>query len=317
VFCGIYARAALPAMQAVADQWRPDLILRETMEFASYLVAERRRIPHVQVAMSVASVEKFMLPLVDESLRVFGCQRGSGGLVTAPLLTLVPTSLDDQIQPAIRPTYRFRQVTVPAAVQNLPRAWWPDVALPLVYVTFGSVAASIGFFPDFYRAMLAALADLPPRVLLTLGDAGDPERLGRLPSNVHVERWWPQAQVMPHATAVVSHGGFGTSLLGLSSGLPMVVVPLFGLDQHTNAHRMEVVGAGVAVPDGATAPLRVRSAVEHVLSDGAYRLAARRVADEIARLPPPSYCVAILEALVKDETQAVNDANPPAGPASG
>src|SRR5215204_6302916 len=51
VFCGIDARSALPAMQAVADQWRPDLVLREVAEFSSLVVAERAGIPHAQVAL--------------------------------------------------------------------------------------------------------------------------------------------------------------------------------------------------------------------------------------------------------------------------
>jgi hypothetical protein len=47
-------------MPAVADQWRPDVILRETAEFASYVVADGTGIPHIQVAMSLAAVEAFM-----------------------------------------------------------------------------------------------------------------------------------------------------------------------------------------------------------------------------------------------------------------
>ena len=153
-------------------------------------------------------------------------------------------------------------------------------------MSFGSVAASMGFFPDFYRAMLTALADLPVRVLLTLGQAGDPERLGPLPPHIHVERWWPQEQVMPLAAAMVTHGGFGTTLLGLSTGLPMVVVPLFAMDQYANARRIQAIGAGVALEEGPAAPARVSAALEEVLNNGSYRIAARRVADEIASFRP-------------------------------
>jgi UDP:flavonoid glycosyltransferase YjiC (YdhE family) len=301
VFCGIDARAALPAMQAVADQWCPDVILRETTEFASYVVAERSGIPHAQVAISLAAVEKFeevTQPTVDQPLRALGSQRGWAGLMTAPRLTLVPESLEDPSPAALRPSYRFRQPTMPASAPELPREWWPESTAPLVYVTFGSVAAGIGFFPGFYHAMLTPLADLPVRILLTVGEAGDPERLEPLPSNIHVERWWSQEHVMPRATAMVTHGGFGTTLLGLSTGLPMVVIPLFASDQYANARRIQAVGAAIALEDSTAAPARVRSAVDQVLTDGAYRTAARRVADEIAHLPHPSECVPILEALV-------------------
>ena len=72
VFCGVDARAALPAMQAAVDEWRPDLILRETAEYSSYLVAERNGIPHAQVATSLAAFEEFMQPLVEQPLRELG-----------------------------------------------------------------------------------------------------------------------------------------------------------------------------------------------------------------------------------------------------
>ena len=98
---------------------------------------------------------------------------------------------------------------------------------------------------------------------------------------------------------MVTHGGFGTTLLGLSTGLPMVVIPLFASDQYATARRIQAIGAGVALEDGPAASAGVRAALEHVLHDDAYRTAARRVADEIARLPHPSECVVMVEALVK------------------
>ena len=122
---------------------------------------------------------------------------------------------------------------------------------------------------------------------------------------------------MPHAAAMVTHGGFGTTLLGLNAGVPMVVVPLFTLDQYANARRIQAVGAGVVIEDGPAAPSRVRHALEQVLNDGAYRVAARRVADEIADLPHPSDCVAMLEALVKNEAWPTTDRGASARPADG
>src|SRR5205807_2693984 len=80
VFAGIDARAALPAMQAAVGDWRPDVIRRETAEFASYLVAESNGIPHAQVAMSLTSMEDFALPLVDAPLRELGSRAGAAGL---------------------------------------------------------------------------------------------------------------------------------------------------------------------------------------------------------------------------------------------
>ena len=80
-------------------------------------------------------------------------------------------------------------------------------------------------FPARYRAVVDALAELPARLLLTLGEPGDPAALGPLPANVHAARFRRQHDVMPHAVAVIGHGGFGTTLTGLAHGVPQVALP--------------------------------------------------------------------------------------------
>ena len=90
VFAGLDARAALPGMSAVVRDWRPDLIMRETAEFSSYVVAEAQGVPHVQVAMGLMAIDEFVCALVDEALAALGSQSGTTGLRTAPVLSLVP-----------------------------------------------------------------------------------------------------------------------------------------------------------------------------------------------------------------------------------
>lgn len=291
VFGRIDTRAALPGVEAVVRDWRPDLVLRETTELASYIVAAAAGIPHVQVAVGLASFEDF-LSVLEEPLTELGAAPGLPGLRSDPRLSLVPPSFEDPAVPGPAGTRRFRD-DVSSSGDALPD-WWPGSSDPLVYVTFGSVAAGLGLFPSLYRDVMAALADQPVRVLLTTGDAGEPADLGPAPANVHVERWWAQQAVMPHAAAMVGHGGFGTTLLALASGVPMVVVPLFA-DQPDNAGRVEAVGAGVALEGGSAAVGELGAALRRVLDDDSYRTAAGRMAEEIAGLPPAADAVPLLE----------------------
>lgn len=134
------------------------------------------------------------------------------------------------------------------------------------------------------------------RGLLAVGDAGDPEMLRPLPANVHVERWWPQHEVMPHAAAMVGNGGFGTTLAAVTFGVPMVVVPLF-VDQPHNARRVAAVGAGTAIEAGPSAVDALPEALARVLDDGSFRRAAERIADDIGAFPPVSEAASLLASL--------------------
>lgn len=199
-----------------------------------------------------------------------------------------------------------------AATAALPN-WWraQDEDKPLIYVTFGSVAASIGLFPGFYTRVVEQLAELPARALLTLGLAGEVADLGAVPPHVHVEPWWPQHDVMPAAAAIVGHGGFGTTLSALAVGVPQVVLPLFSFDQFLNAECVAAIGAGLALVDdrpeerrAGDVSLRGPQVTDHladsilaILADPRFTTAASEVAKEMSGLPNIGACIAALDAL--------------------
>jgi UDP:flavonoid glycosyltransferase YjiC (YdhE family) len=297
VFGRLDTGAALPGMVMIFEDWQPDLVLREQTEFASYMVAERAGVPHVHVTVGLSSFDQNFIPLVDEPLKTLGFGPGISGAMSSPRFSLLPPSFEDPTAPGPPAMRRFRDpgAGVAPSSTSIPD-WWPGFSAPLVYVTFGSVAGGLGLFPDFYAAVAAELADEPVRVLLTIGEAGDPAALGPLGANVHVERWWPQQALMPHTSAVIGHGGLGTTLLALAGGVPQVVVPLFA-DQPDNARRVAAVGAGVALEGGREAVGELRSALRQVLADSSYRAGAQRIAEEIADLPPASEAVPYLEKL--------------------
>ena len=82
----------------------------------------------------------------------------------------------------------------------------------------------------------------------------------------------------------------------LLAGVPQVVVPLFA-DQPYNAQRIAALGAGLAAED----PAGVRAAVERLLAEPAFRVAAGRVALEAQGLPPIDEASRAIEALVASE----------------
>jgi hypothetical protein len=300
IFGRLDAQAALPGITRTLEQWRPDLVVREPCELASLVAAERAGVPQVQVAIGMAWADDSFTSLLAEPLAELSVLAGladsaaAGAVHRSPGLSTVPAELDGGDHPMIR---RFRDSSVAAAGTGRVPEPWGDPGLPLVYVSFGSVTVALGPFADLYRAALGALADLPVRVLMTTGGAHGALDLGTPPANAHVERWWPQADVMPSAAAVVGHGGFGTTMTAFAAGRPQVVVPLFAFDQHVNAGRVAAVGAGVHLRDALNQPESIAEAVIRVLDEPSYTDAARRVASQMAALPEVTEAVPVLEAV--------------------
>ena len=141
-----------------------------------------------------------------------------------------------------------------SGAEELPD-WWPGNEDPLVYLTFGSVAAGahLPYYPALINAAIEALAPLAIRILLTVGDAErEIAELGEVPSNVHVETWVPHDDVARRADVIVCHGGFGSTLGALAHGTPLVVLPLFSNDQWANGEAVARAGAGITVADDAS-----------------------------------------------------------------
>ncbi|ONI80292.1 hypothetical protein ALI22I_43825 [Saccharothrix sp. ALI-22-I] len=244
--------------------------------------------PQVEIAAALAETDVAACALLGDALARLGSP-DDDGLLATPLLTAVPESLDPTDGLPDRPIHRFRYEPPPATPRGLSE--WPDSDGPIVYASFGTVAAALPPFRGMYRALVEALADQPVRVLITLGESVDPALVGPTPDHIRVEPFWPQQDVMPHAGAVIGHGGFGTTMTALAAGVPQIVVPLFALDQFYNARAVERSGAGAVVDPELTA---LSENLSRVPRDESHRLAARRLADEIADLPPIEESVAVL-----------------------
>jgi UDP:flavonoid glycosyltransferase YjiC (YdhE family) len=308
VFARIDARAALPGIVAACRAWSPDVVVSETTEFAGPLAAEIVGAPSVCVGLSQHGKEEHVLPTIMgalEELRAYaGLAPDPTGerLLGRPYLTLFPAALEDPATPPRNPALRFREAR--PAVRRHPLYGGPADDRPLVYVTFGSAAPTMEFFPGLYRGAIDVLAALPVRLLVTVGRDRDPADLGPLPANVRVERWVPQADLMPHVTAMVCHGGSGTVTMGVAGGVPMAVVPLFA-DQPWNAERVEAVGAGIALGGGPEAAIAgLREAVVRLTSDPSYRANAQRIAAEMRALPPVDAAVRVVRGLLIDSLAA-------------
>jgi UDP:flavonoid glycosyltransferase YjiC (YdhE family) len=296
MFVGMDTPANFPHVVNAIDAHRPDVVLWEASDFAAALAAEAAGVPNVCVGITQARHMDVLGGVIAGALEAvrpklgLAPDPGLARMASIPYFTLMPEEFEDPEAPGPPGALRFRERI--AATRPLPD-WWEHTGWPLVYVTLGSVAPTMDFFPRVYREAIDALTHLPVRVLVTVGRDRDPADIGPVPPNVHVARWVPQADVMPHTAAMICHGGSGTVRAGLAAGVPMAVLPLFA-DQPHNARRVTELGAGLTL-DGAS---RAGDAVRWLLSDPAYRQAAERVAVSMRALPSVDEAVAVAQRLV-------------------
>ncbi len=297
------ARDRAERMLALGADWRPDVVVCDEVDFGSVIAAERLGLPYATVLVTAAG--SFVRPeVIAEPLHEL---RAEHGLPADPdlamlsrylVLSPVPVSYRDPAFPAPATTHPFRPL-LPAAPGDPAPPWaGPDT----VYFTLGTVFNTES--GDLFSRVLAGLTDLPVNLIVTVGHRIDPAEFGPQPAHVHIERYIPQAQVLPWCRAVVSHGGSGSVIGALAHGLPSVLIPM-GADQPHNGDRCAALGVARVLDPVATTPESVREAAGAVLTDPGYRQAARRVRDEIAAMPAPGYTVGLLERLAAEKAPLV------------
>lgn len=292
----------LSALLALIRNRKPDLLIRETTEFAACVAAERAELPHAAVQISAfrPHTHPSLLPALDRL-------RADAGLSSDPdlamlyrylLLVPFPPRYQDPTVP-LPPTAHFvRHISFdiehPEGV-TLPHWITAMSQRPTVYATLGT---AYNRTPGIFSTILAALKEEPINLIVTLGPGHDPGDFGAQPAHVHLERYLPQSLLFPHCDLVLTHGGSGTVRTALAHGLPMVILPI-AADQPENARRCEALGvARVVLPRDRTAEA-IREAAHAVLHDPRYRRNAERLRAEMGSLPGPEYAVALLETLAR------------------
>jgi len=295
------ARHRVPPLIGLLRRRRPDLVLCDETDFAAGIAAELAGIPRATVIV-LAAGGLLRADVVGEALDELRSEHGlppdpelaaSGrGLVLAPF----PLRFRDPAHPLPPGTRAVGPGTRAAGPAEGPRGAarrGAPTGRPLVYLTLGTIFQRES--GDLLERAIAGLATLPVDVIATVGDELDPSEPGAWPGSVRVERFVPQAELLPDCDLVVSHGGTGTLLGALAHGLPSLLLPI-GADQPWNADRAAALGVARTL-DAASAPERIAAAAAELLVDAGARAAAAAFRDEFAALPGPAGLVPELEAL--------------------
>lgn len=115
---------------------------------------------------------------------------------------------------------------------------------PPVYIGFGSIVVDD---PNKFTTMIfEAVEKAGIRALVSKGWGGLGDE-GNTPANVYMLENTPHDWLFPRVSAVVHHGGAGTTAIGLKCGKPTMIVPFFG-DQPFWGAMVAKAGAGAKEP---------------------------------------------------------------------
>jgi hypothetical protein len=311
-FAGSVARERAARLRELAAHWRPDAMVRDEMDFGAAVAAESLGIPHAAVIV-LAAGGMVRPDLIAGPLTALRTEYGLGPdpelAMLHRYLTLapVPASFRNPTDPLPATAHHLR----PAALELDARdgdgtlvVVGPDHARATVYFTLGTVFHQEA--GDLFTRALAGLRPLPLNVVVTVGRERDPAEFGDQPPHVQVERFLPQAIVLPHCDLVLSHAGSGSVIGSLAFGLPSVLLPM-GADQPRNADRCADLGVACVLNAYSSTAEEIGLAVTSVLEDPSYRAAAVRLRSEIATLPGSDHAADLLGRLALDRAPIVQE----------
>jgi rhamnosyltransferase subunit B len=143
---------------------------------------------------------------------------------------------------------------------------------PIVF-TLGSSAVWVAH--DFYRESIAAAKLLGRRAVLLIGDERN-QIAGPLPPGMIAVNYAPFEALLARASAMVHHGGVGTTSQGLRAGLPTLIVP-FAFDQPDNAAHAARLGVSRTLPRVKYRAARVAKELNLLLTRSDYQSKASEV----------------------------------------
>ena len=275
---------------ALAERWRPDLVVYEPSSYVGPLVAGVLGVPAVRHLWGPDVFGRFA-GLEQENLAPLAHRFGLTTIDPIGDLTIDPCPPSLQLPGDYR-----RQIVryIPYNGPALSPEWLADApAAPRVCVTGGTSSVVLGGQDlDMVPLVAEALDGLDLDVVFAVPPA-DGEGLPRRP-NVRVVHGVPLHLLLPSCALLIHQGGAGTTLTAVSHGVPQLIVAQLP-EMLINARQIGKSGAGEYLFRSQTSPEQIREWVVKLLDDPSYGQAARRLGEETARQTPPACAISVLE----------------------
>jgi MGT family glycosyltransferase len=171
---------------------------------------------------------------------------------------------------------------------------------PVVYCCVGSHG---GYWNQENRIRLieSVITDFKTRpdfqLLLQVADENERMSYEPLPDHILAAPWFPQMEVLSHASLMITHGGFGAVREALFYGVPMIIFP-FGVDQPGNAARTTWAQVGV-VGDIRTVTAAAIHTFIDTINEREYRDNATKLRESLQNANSCNEAVVFIETMLK------------------
>jgi zeaxanthin glucosyltransferase len=163
---------------------------------------------------------------------------------------------------------------------------------PLIYASMGTLQNGL---ESVFSTITEAIGTRPGmQLVLSIGPALDPAKIGSLPGNAIVVKNAPQMELLKRAALCITHAGLNTALESLAQGVPMVAIPV-SIDQPGVAARIAYTKTGAYVPLQEMTATRLSALIDEVLRNSEYRQNAHKMRDAIAQTKGLEKAADILE----------------------
>lgn len=289
-----HAESMVDGLVELARDWRPDIVVFEPTALAGPIAAAAVGVPAVRHLYGTDLLLRAR-PLLPELLAPLAQRHGAGEFDPFGVVTIDPTPSSLQL-PTDYPRLPVRYVPF-----NGPG---PRVALPpkpngtqRVCVSWGHTMARLDPTKFLAGAVIEAIRELDVEIVAAVSH-DQRALLDPVPAGVRVVLDAPLHHLLADCDLVVTHGGAGTVLTALHSGLPLLLVPQLP-DHAGHAARVVATGAGEVLTREEATPGHLREQVQRLLGSGPEREAALKLRQEIHEQPTPAALVDELRAATR------------------
>lgn len=276
---------------AVAEAWRPDLVVCSDWEYAGPIAAAAVGAPtvmHCKGMLPHPAINARVAEAIHPLERHWGLPDGTPG--HWKIIDNCPDSLQWTTPPPNTIASRYVGFHKPG---ELPAWVFDEPVIPRVLVTLSSDPL-LQDKTGILRLITQALLPLEIEVVIATSERLGTDRLIEVPRNTRLTHGLPLSHLVPTCAAVINDGSASSVMAAAIAGVPQLCLPQVP-GQYQHADRIAEVGAGICLgPDEAGIP-SINAAIQTLLNELGQRAIARRLQVENANRPALHEVVKALE----------------------